>query len=323
MVALCDPALELHAVQHEVERLVARGGGTAEAASDDRTGRMLTVPCAFDGPDLAEVAAAAGCAPSEVVRLLTEGPLSVAVMGFAPGFAYLDGLPEPLRGVPRRATPRPVVPAGSVALANGYAAVYPTASPGGWQLVGRTGISFFSLEPRPMPRWRRATGSGSSRRRRRRCGGGRRAWLPSGRRRRAPASSSRWRPGAAGRAARTVVGDAVAAIGVPAAGPADPGVVLAGQPAWWAIGRERRRTGDHGRDGSTALPRAVSRRRGGRGTRHPAWTARAEPAGQVLAMLAGQLLEDRPDCGGACGRISPSPAVCSGQRSSVAWPATS
>ena len=68
----------------------------------------------------------------------------MAVMGFSPGFAYLDGLPEPLRGVPRRATPRPVVPAGSVALANGYAAVYPTASPGGWQLVGRTASSFFS-----------------------------------------------------------------------------------------------------------------------------------------------------------------------------------
>ena len=66
-------------------------------------------------------------------------------MGFSPGFAYLDGLPEPLRAVPRRDRPRPVVPAGSVALANGHAAVYPTASPGGWQLVGRTGFPLLSL----------------------------------------------------------------------------------------------------------------------------------------------------------------------------------
>ena len=65
-------------------------------------------------------------------------------MGFSPGFAYLDGLPGALRAVPRRATPRPAVPAGSVALANGHAAVYPTASPGGWQLVGRTAFSFFN-----------------------------------------------------------------------------------------------------------------------------------------------------------------------------------
>ena len=73
----------------------------------------------------------------------------MSVVGFSPGFAYLDGLPGPLRAVPRRARPRPVVPAGSVALANGHAAVYPTASPGGWQLVGRTGFPLLSLERPP------------------------------------------------------------------------------------------------------------------------------------------------------------------------------
>ena len=110
---------------------------------------MVTVPCAFDGPDLEEVASGAGCSPDEVVALMTEQPLTVSVVGFSPGFAYLDGLPGPLRAVPRRARPRPVVPAGSVALANGHAAVYPTASPGGWQLVGRTGFPLLSLERPP------------------------------------------------------------------------------------------------------------------------------------------------------------------------------
>ena len=112
-------------------------------------GRVVTVPCRFDGPDLAEVAAAAGCSSEEVVALLTGAPLTVAVVGFSPGFAYLDGLPAPLREVPRRDRPRPAVPAGSVALANGHAAVYPTASPGGWQLVGRTGFALFSLNGPP------------------------------------------------------------------------------------------------------------------------------------------------------------------------------
>jgi biotin-dependent carboxylase-like uncharacterized protein len=81
--------------------------------------------------------------------LLTARPLDVGVVGFSPGFAYLEGLPAPLRGVPRRARPRPAVPAGSVALANGHAAVYPTASPGGWQLVGRTGFPLFTPDRPP------------------------------------------------------------------------------------------------------------------------------------------------------------------------------
>jgi KipI family sensor histidine kinase inhibitor len=112
-------------------------------------GRLVTIPCRFDGPDLDEVAALAGCGADEVVALLTAGPLTAAVVGFSPGFAYLDGLPSPLDRVPRRARPRPVVPAGSVAIANGHAAVYPTASPGGWHLLGRTAVALFSPEHPP------------------------------------------------------------------------------------------------------------------------------------------------------------------------------
>ena len=107
-------------------------------------GRLVTIPCRFDGPDLDQVATLAGCRRDEVPALLTAQPLTAAVIGFSPGFAYLDGLPVPLRRVPRRSRPRPAVPAGSVAIANGHAAVYPTASPGGWHLVGRTAFRLFS-----------------------------------------------------------------------------------------------------------------------------------------------------------------------------------
>ena len=72
----------------------------------------------------------------------------MAFCGFAPGFGYLTGLPDDLH-VPRRATPRTRVPAGSVALAGPYAGVYPQASPGGWQLVGRTDAVLFDVDRDP------------------------------------------------------------------------------------------------------------------------------------------------------------------------------
>jgi KipI family sensor histidine kinase inhibitor len=109
---------------------------------------LLEIPCSFDGPDLADVAAAARGPTESVIDMITAATFTVDVVGFSPGFAYLAGLPEELRHIARRPQPRPVVPAGSVALANGYAAVYPTASPGGWQLVGRTDVPLFTpLEP--------------------------------------------------------------------------------------------------------------------------------------------------------------------------------
>ena len=144
MVTVTEPDVELDAV-HAALLQVCADGASHDVDLGDGLNRVVTVPCAFDGPDLDAVAAYAGCSPDEVVALVTDRPLTVSVIGFSPGFAYLDGLPEPLRAVPRRDRPRPVVPAGSVALANGHAAVYPTASPGGWQLVGRTGVPLLSL----------------------------------------------------------------------------------------------------------------------------------------------------------------------------------
>jgi allophanate hydrolase subunit 1 len=88
----------------------ARGADVAGRHPSDRStaaGRLVTIPCRFDGPDLHEVAARSGCRPDEVVTLLTAHPLTASVIGFSPGFAYLDGLPTALGSVPRRARPRP------------------------------------------------------------------------------------------------------------------------------------------------------------------------------------------------------------------------
>ncbi|MFE9849518.1 allophanate hydrolase subunit 1 [Streptomyces sp. NPDC005576] len=99
-------------------------------------GPAVEIPVVYDGPDLAEVAALWGVPPGEVAAVHSGTAFRVAFCGFAPGFGYLTGLPEHLH-VPRRATPRTRVPAGALALAGPYTGVYPRASPGGWQLIGR------------------------------------------------------------------------------------------------------------------------------------------------------------------------------------------
>ncbi|MFJ3924484.1 allophanate hydrolase subunit 1 [Streptomyces sp. NPDC090022] len=117
--------------------LAARVAGWEVPALPPAQGPQVTVPVRFDGPDLAEVAALWGVAPREVAGVVTGTPFRVAFCGFAPGFGYLTGLPPHLH-LPRRATPRTAVPAGSLALAGEYAGVYPRSSPGGWQLLGTT-----------------------------------------------------------------------------------------------------------------------------------------------------------------------------------------
>ncbi|MEU3664076.1 allophanate hydrolase subunit 1 [Streptomyces sp. NPDC032940] len=102
-------------------------------AADD--GAVVDIAVRYDGPDLADVAALWGVAPHEVPALHASHTYRVGFCGFAPGFGYLTGLPPHLH-MPRRATPRTRVPAGAVALAGPYSAVYPRATPGGWQLIG-------------------------------------------------------------------------------------------------------------------------------------------------------------------------------------------
>ncbi|WBB48216.1 allophanate hydrolase subunit 1 [Verrucosispora sp. WMMA2044] len=110
--------------------------------------RLVEVPVTFDGEDLARVADHWRTDAPGVARRLRVTEFQVAFCGFAPGFGYLTGLPAEL-AVPRLPTPRPRVPAGSVALAGPYAGIYPTASPGGWLLVGRTEVTLFDVTADP------------------------------------------------------------------------------------------------------------------------------------------------------------------------------
>lgn len=98
--------------------------------------RDVEIRVAYDGPDLDDVARASGLTVADVQRLHATATYVVDTIGFAPGFAYLTGLDARLQ-LPRRATPRPRVPAGSLAIADGFTAVYPFDSPGGWHLIGR------------------------------------------------------------------------------------------------------------------------------------------------------------------------------------------
>ncbi|MET9494863.1 allophanate hydrolase subunit 1 [Streptomyces sp. NPDC006552] len=115
--------------------LTRRLTGWTLPATAPADGEVVTIPVAYDGPDLADVAALWGVAEDEVAARHASYTYRVAFCGFAPGFGYLTGLPPELR-VPRRDTPRTRVPAGALALAGPYTAVYPRATPGGWQLIG-------------------------------------------------------------------------------------------------------------------------------------------------------------------------------------------
>lgn len=108
----------------------------------------VELPVVYDGPDLDDVARACGLTTGEVVAAHLGGEYVVALVGFVPGFGYLRGLDGRL-AVPRRAEPRPVVPAGSVAVAGGWTGVYPRQTPGGWHLIGRTTAVLWDLAHDP------------------------------------------------------------------------------------------------------------------------------------------------------------------------------
>ncbi|MGW6171912.1 5-oxoprolinase subunit B family protein [Arthrobacter sp. NPDC055138] len=108
-----------------------------EAGTAADPGDVLTLEVDYSGQDLPEVARLLGVSEAEVVRRHQQCEWMAAFTGFAPGFAYLVTPENPLQ-VPRLAEPRTRVPAGSVGLAGEFSGVYPSASPGGWQLIGRT-----------------------------------------------------------------------------------------------------------------------------------------------------------------------------------------
>ena len=130
--------------------LLALAHAGHEAAA---SGRRWVIPVCFDAelaPDLPDVAAHHGLTPEAVIECLTATEFSVYMLGFLPGFAYLGGLPAALE-MPRLATPRTRVPAGSLAIAGRMAAVYPWDSPGGWRLIGRTGVGLFDAHDAARP----------------------------------------------------------------------------------------------------------------------------------------------------------------------------
>lgn len=115
----------------------------ATAPDDPQPVRDLELRAIYDGPDLEHVAAATGRHADDVRALHAAATYTVETMGFSPGFAYLSGLPAALE-LPRRATPRTRVPAGSLAIAGLQSAVYPFDSPGGWHLIGSVvGVRMF------------------------------------------------------------------------------------------------------------------------------------------------------------------------------------
>ena len=126
--------------------------GPSAVRKGGRPPRTHVLPVVFDGADLAEVAIALCIPVDQVVDQLVSARLEVAFVGFAPGFPYLTGLPAGLAALPRRPSPRTSVPAGSVAVAGGFASVYPRSTPGGWHLLGRTAESLFDPDVAPHSR---------------------------------------------------------------------------------------------------------------------------------------------------------------------------
>lgn len=154
VMVVFDPArTESAALRRRLEDAAARAG-KYEAAADQGLdqgpdqGPVVTIPVVYDGPDLADIASRTALSVEEVVRRHAAGEYVVAFCGFAPGFGYLTGLDPALR-LPRRSVPRTRIPAGSVAVADRFASVYPSSSPGGWHLLGRTTTVMWDVERQP------------------------------------------------------------------------------------------------------------------------------------------------------------------------------
>ena len=124
------------------------GGAVAGAA---RVGCTVEIPVCYDpelGPDVAGVGERIGVAADDVADLHAMGEYTADFLGFSPGFAYLSGLPAAMH-VPRRGSPRARVEPGSVAIAGARCAVYPSATPGGWNIIGRTPLRLFDAHREP------------------------------------------------------------------------------------------------------------------------------------------------------------------------------
>lgn len=127
----------------ELQRLVRES--RADAGAEGLPGKTVEIPVLYGGeagPDLPAVAAHTGLSPDEVVRRHADGEYRVYTIGFSPGFAYLGGM-DPALSTPRLSDPRKRVPAGSVGIGGEQTGVYPSETPGGWRIIGRTPLRLF------------------------------------------------------------------------------------------------------------------------------------------------------------------------------------
>ena len=142
------PGTPFERVQRWIETAPAAPSGVKRPAA-----REVVIPVCYGGeygPDLAEVAQHTKLSEAEVIRLHSKGVYRVAAVGFSPGFPYLLGM-APKLATPRRATPRMAVPPGSVGIGGVQTGLYPSATPGGWVLIGRTPTRLFRPEDEAEP----------------------------------------------------------------------------------------------------------------------------------------------------------------------------
>ncbi|MBQ0132346.1 MAG: 5-oxoprolinase/urea amidolyase family protein [Comamonas sp.] len=132
----------------DVLHACAAQAAAVQASETMPLGRLVELPVRYVGDDLHDVAELLGISVAQVIERHTAQPYDAAFAGFAPGFVYLSGGAN--FQVPRRQSPRTKVPAGAVALGGNFSAVYPSASPGGWQLIGQTEVPMWDLQ-RPEP----------------------------------------------------------------------------------------------------------------------------------------------------------------------------
>jgi inhibitor of KinA len=145
-----DPLAATHEeIAGLVEVLLAADSFAAETPA-----AVIEIPVCYDsefGPDQVDVAAHTGLPIEEVVRLHSGANYRVCFLGFTAGFAFLGGMPEALH-TPRLPTPRRTVAAGSVGIAGSQTGIYPTQTPGGWRLIGRTPVRMFDVHAQPPTR---------------------------------------------------------------------------------------------------------------------------------------------------------------------------
>ncbi len=142
LLVMYDPLILSY---EQVCNLISTAAAAPDTATTERRVRVIEIPTLYGGtygPDLAFVSDHAGLSPDEVIARHSRPDYPVYMLGFIPGFAYLGGMDESI-ATPRLASPRTHVPKGSVGIANTQTGIYPTVSPGGWQLIGRTPISLY------------------------------------------------------------------------------------------------------------------------------------------------------------------------------------